>query len=131
MDPESKDSKEFRDRYTHKGETIAFLGVWDTVGALGAPFGTPLGWLINKFFQYQFHDIKLSSIIESAYHAVAIDERRWPFRPCLWELNEKHLEKNSRSQSKGGSHSMKKNGFRAFIRMSAAVIRIPAFPIAA
>jgi uncharacterized protein (DUF2235 family) len=101
--PESKDSKEFREQYTHQNETITFLGVWDTVGALGAPFGTPIGWIITKIFQTEFHDVKLSSIIDSAYHAVAIDERRWPFRPCLWELNEKHRQKNAESLRDEGS----------------------------
>jgi uncharacterized protein (DUF2235 family) len=28
---------------------------------------------------------------------VAIDERRWPFRPCLWELSKTHREKNAES----------------------------------
>ncbi len=95
--PDAAASKKFRELYTHKDETIAFLGVWDTVGALGAPFGTPIGWLLTKIFQTEFHDVKLSSIIESAYHAVAIDERRWPFRPCLWELNDAHRKKNAES----------------------------------
>ncbi|WGJ13631.1 DUF2235 domain-containing protein [Methylocapsa sp. D3K7] len=95
--PESQFSKKFRERCTHQNETITFLGVWDTVGALGTPFGTPLGWLITKLCRAEFHDVKLSSIIESAYHAVAIDERRWPFRPCLWELSKTHREKNAES----------------------------------
>ena len=100
--PDSPESKAFRQQYTHQNETIAFLGVWDTVGALGAPFATPVGLLLVKFLGSEFHDVKLSSIIESAYQALASDEKRWPFRPCLWELNENHRQKNAQSQSKGG-----------------------------
>jgi uncharacterized protein (DUF2235 family) len=64
---------------------IHFLGVWDTVGALGAPYGIVIRWIIDKLFKCTFHDTNLSSSIESAYHAVAMDEKRWPFRPTLWD----------------------------------------------
>lgn len=81
----------FRQRYTYGGETVTFLGVWDTVGALGAPYGfIIIGYLLNRFFDCQFHDLKLSSSIQSACHAVARDEHRWPFRPTLWELHPSH-----------------------------------------
>lgn len=61
---------------THKSVHIKFLGCWDTVGALGIPDIIP--WLpIDKIFKgrYKFHDFKLSSIIENARHAIAIDEK--------------------------------------------------------
>ncbi len=37
---------------------------------------------------WSFHDTRLSRIVRHAYHAVAIDERRAPFRPTLWERGE-------------------------------------------
>lgn len=86
--PDSDDSKEFRKNHTHGNETIKFLGVWDTVGALGAPFGAVFAWLLNLIFPTQFHDTKISPIILNAFHACAIDERRWPFRPTRMELTE-------------------------------------------
>lgn len=61
---------------------IRFIGVWDTVGALGAP--GVLGQVFNKN-KYAYHDIGLYDTIENAYHALAIDERRKPFKPTLWE----------------------------------------------
>ena len=64
---------------------IAFVGVWDTVGARGIPtalFGFAAD-LWNK--QYQFHDMELSSSVGAARHAVAADERRRFFEPTLWE----------------------------------------------
>ena len=60
---------------------IHFIGVWDTVGALGIPVG-----LFRHMGQYRFsfHDTTLGSHITHAYHALAIDERRHPFTPTLW-----------------------------------------------
>lgn len=60
---------------------IRFIGVWDTVGALGAP------GFIGQFFnkgKYQYHDVGLNPPIQNAFHALAIDERRKPFAPNLW-----------------------------------------------
>lgn len=60
---------------------IHFVGVWDTVGALGAP--TPgLKWLTKRWVR--FHDTSLGKDVKHAYHALAIDERRRPFKPDLW-----------------------------------------------
>ena len=60
---------------------IRFIGVWDTVGALGAPGF--LGQMLNKN-KYRYHDIELNPNIQNAYQALAIDERRKPFQPNLW-----------------------------------------------
>lgn len=60
---------------------IHFIGVWDTVGALGIPLG--LFRAYNRY-RFRFHDTALGSHIQRAYHAVAIDERRGPFKPTLW-----------------------------------------------
>ena len=63
--------------------TIRYLGVWDTVGALGIPSRFFISkWLDKKL---QFHDLSLSSFVQSARHAVAIDERRKDFVPTLWD----------------------------------------------
>ena len=64
---------------------IKFIGVWDTVGALGAP--GLLGQLFNSA-RYQYHDVELNPRIEHAVHAVALDERRKPFAPSLWRKPE-------------------------------------------
>jgi uncharacterized protein (DUF2235 family) len=60
---------------------IRVVAVWDTVGALGAP--GLLGQLFNKD-KYQYHDVGLNPPIQNAFHAVAIDEQRKPFKPDLW-----------------------------------------------
>lgn len=62
---------------------IKLLGVWDTVGALGAP--TPMLGTISKKLWVGFHDAALSSLVENACQALAVDERRGPFAPALWD----------------------------------------------
>ncbi|RBY97783.1 DUF2235 domain-containing protein [Blastococcus sp. TF02-8] len=78
--PRGTESELFRRSYSWEAE-ITFIGVWDTVGALGIPV-RGMGWLNRR---WAFHDTKLSSIVKNAFHALAIDEQRGPFRPTLWE----------------------------------------------
>lgn len=61
---------------------INYLGVWDTVGALGIPAHWWLSGLDRR--NYLFHDTELTPIVKKARHAVAIDERRMTFAPSLW-----------------------------------------------
>lgn len=61
---------------------IRMIGVWDTVGSLGAP--GVLGQVFNSR-KYQYHQVDLFPEIQHAFHALAIDERRKPFAPTLWE----------------------------------------------
>lgn len=66
---------------------IRFLGVWDTVGAMGIPQvylqnRPKLAAILN--FRHQFHDMALSSLVYEARHAVALDERRGFYPPALW-----------------------------------------------
>jgi uncharacterized protein (DUF2235 family) len=60
---------------------ITFVGVWDTVGALGAP--GPLAEIFNGS-RYKYHDVELNSNIKNGFHALAIDEHRMPFKPSIW-----------------------------------------------
>ncbi len=79
--PDVKEAKEFRNKFSNE-ISIKFLGVWDTVGALGIPLG--IFKKINEK-RYSFHDTRISGIVENAYHALAIDERRKPFAPTIWK----------------------------------------------
>ena len=75
--PDSEVCKEFKDRFSRQPR-IHFIGVWDTVGALGVP-GT------NLFKRkYDWHDTELSSIVDHAYQAVALDEHRSAYNVSLW-----------------------------------------------
>jgi uncharacterized protein (DUF2235 family) len=70
----------FRRSFSHDDIAVRFVGVWDTVGALGIP-GVPKR-LCGRL--WAFHDTELSSKVALAYQALAIDERRRPFVPSLW-----------------------------------------------
>ncbi|MCD6220011.1 DUF2235 domain-containing protein, partial [Candidatus Calescamantes bacterium] len=90
-EPDSPKIKKFRKKYSREIE-IEFIGVWDTVGALGIPV-SGFRWLrkwLNKRIRwlkkrYEFHDTELSHIVKNAFHALAIDEKREPFKPTLWK----------------------------------------------
>lgn len=73
-----RETKE-RFRAEHAREVpVRFLGVFDTVGALGVP-----GPSRRK---NRFHDVSLSPVVRTARQALAIDERRLTFAPCLWSV---------------------------------------------
>ncbi len=57
------------------------VGVFDTVGALGAP--TPL---LGKFTRnwVGFFNTRICAQVKYAYHALALDEKRAPFQPDMW-----------------------------------------------
>ena len=82
--PRDTASQLFRRSFSHEDTSIRFLGVWDTVGALGIPlYRNPLTALVNR--RWQFHDVELSRSVEAAYQVLAIDEMRRPFEPTVWE----------------------------------------------
>lgn len=76
----------FRQRYAHENVRIKCLGVWDTVGALGIPLKAAK--LFNSE-HYNFHDTRLSGIVENAFHAIAVDEHREDYKATLWDPQEK------------------------------------------
>ncbi|KAF2645009.1 hypothetical protein P280DRAFT_185668 [Massarina eburnea CBS 473.64] len=92
----SANSSRYADELERRGLTrldiqIKAIGVWDTVGSLGAP---RVGWLTKVGLQsseskeMSFYDTKLSPCIENAFQALALDERRSAFHPAVWEKPE-------------------------------------------
>lgn len=67
---------------------IQAVGVWDTVGALGIPEIIGDG---AKYDAFRFADQALNKKIKRGFHAVALDERRTPFIPTLWDKAD-HVE---------------------------------------
>jgi uncharacterized protein (DUF2235 family) len=65
----------------HARVPIAFMGVWDTVGALGIP--GDLDEPVRR--RFDFHDTTLGAHVKRACHALALDEVRADFAPTLWE----------------------------------------------
>jgi uncharacterized protein (DUF2235 family) len=81
--PDAPSALAFRSKYGCRPARIRCLGVWDTVGAYG--IGGVMGQLSSAGSKSRFHDRRLSSIVDCAYQAVAIDEARRLFGPTLFE----------------------------------------------
>lgn len=80
-------TRSFRERHCHGDERIHFVGVWDTVDAVGLPLH--VSNLVNTFvYQYKFPDLVLSRCVDRAIHALAIDDERQSFHPLIWDERE-------------------------------------------
>jgi len=68
---------------------IHFLGVWDTVPAIGLAgyLGRVGGWLGKHL---RMNNYTLSKNVEYAYHALGLDENRRAFDPLLWDAPPKY-----------------------------------------
>jgi uncharacterized protein (DUF2235 family) len=78
--PDGDRSVAFRLQHSHPSREVAFVGVWDTVGAMGIPLSF-LGMFEDKD---EFYDAKLGRNVKVARHALALDEHRSDFEPTIW-----------------------------------------------
>ncbi|KAA3610580.1 MAG: DUF2235 domain-containing protein [Calditrichaeota bacterium] len=94
-------AKKFREhKNSHGVIDIAFLGVWDTVSALGFPEKwdiTGIGmWAFNLLFMaldritdvlfpHRFYNYELAPNVKFACQALAIDDERTSFWPKVWD----------------------------------------------
>jgi len=86
-------------------QSIASVGVWDTVGALGLP----------NYIQepgadaFKFTDRRLSPKVKKGFHALALDEQRADFVPTLWDKAENVVQVvfPGAHADVGGGYSMK------------------------
>lgn len=106
--PDTDQALAFRKRYSRDID-IKFLGVWETVGALGLPLHA-LEWLNAK--EYGFHDTELSGIVRNAVHALAIDEFRVDYQASLWAPIEKP-EQNVEQRWFIGAHADVGGGYES------------------
>jgi uncharacterized protein (DUF2235 family) len=89
---------------------VAFLGVWDTVGALGIPMARNAPIPISR--GYEFHDVTLGRIVEQAFHAVAIDEQREDFQVALWDGAHAGAETKVEQRWFAGAHANVGGGYQ-------------------
>ncbi len=86
--PNGENAKKFRKLHSHHENNtnfensikIEFLGVFDSIGAIGIP-----GRSDNH---YEYHDSNLSNCVHSAYHALAAHEDAWDCYSDLWIASE-------------------------------------------
>ena len=81
---------------------IEFMGVWDTVSALGFPERTDitsvgmwaLNWVLTgldhltdkfHYFAHRFYNYELTDNVKYAYQALALDDERTAFWPWVWD----------------------------------------------
>jgi T6SS, Phospholipase effector Tle1-like, catalytic domain len=100
--------EEFKHDHCHAAK-VDFLGVFDTVGALGVPGFQRLA--------PRFHNVQLGSQVRRARHALAIDETRLKFAPTFWEIPEDHPEASTEDERVKqvwfeGAHSDVGGGYR-------------------
>lgn len=64
---------------------IAFIGVWDTVDAVGFPVPFIADAFNTLVYPYKFPNRRLGPTVMRARHALAIDDQRHTFHPLLWD----------------------------------------------
>jgi len=67
-----------------KGKLIEFMGVWDTVDAVGLPLRAA-DFINRVIYAFKFPDRILNNSVAHACHALALDEERESFAPVLWD----------------------------------------------
>ncbi|MYL22392.1 DUF2235 domain-containing protein [Halomonas alkaliantarctica] len=111
--PAGTAAQRFRAAYSHPSRGVHFIGVWDTVGALGIPFS-----LMGLFeSDDEFYDTKMGANVAIARHVLAIDEKREDFNPTVWMsrpgVDLKQVWFAGVHADIGGSYKPDKNGLQA------------------
>lgn len=89
---------------SHGAIPIKFLGLWDTVSALGFPKRTDttgifslllnglfetMDYISDKIWSHNFYNYALTDNVDHAYQALAIDDARTSFWPLVWDETER------------------------------------------
>lgn len=76
-------AKEFVEKHHTMWTRVKFVGVWDTVAALGIGGGI-FDMVIDRLWPHKFHNFSLCPGVDFARHALSIDDERKTFHPQLW-----------------------------------------------
>lgn len=82
--PNSDFARDFAKAFCHPHTPIEFLGVWDTVAAVGLHF--PFIWRFSSVF-HEFHDTMPATNVKRVYHAVSRHETRAAYAPVMFKTN--------------------------------------------
>lgn len=94
-------SQAFRAAYCHDTTPIEFLGVWDTVAAVGLQF--PVIWRFSSVF-HAFHDLYPPRSAKFVYHALSAHESRGAYAPVMFETNPDMPDQHLQQMWFRGSH---------------------------
>ncbi len=90
---------------------IKFIGVWETVDAIGLPIDEltdALDWL----FKFRFYSYDRFPIAVHNYHALAIDDARLSFHPVMWDEQLKVYDQKVEQVWFAGMHSNVGGGYK-------------------
>jgi uncharacterized protein (DUF2235 family) len=112
-DPKHGASAEFVRKHPNQWVNIEFLGVWDTVPALGLVALPGLNALLDLLpaWKHQYHNFKLRESVKHACHALSIDDKRKWFLPSIWKEYGRQSSQKVEQVWFGGSHSDVGGGF--------------------
>ncbi len=106
IEPDDDEAESFREQHS-LGQSLHFIGVWDTVGRLGLPYPR-----LNRLIGVKpFPDVKLNPLVKHAYHALAVDEDRRAFAPTLWETSRPAARQRLEQVWFAGTHSNVGGGY--------------------
>ncbi len=87
-------ANQFVHAHPNQWASIEFLGVWDTVPALGLPAAV-IDTFVNYIpsWKHRYHDFRLHPSVKNAYHALSIDDDRKWFQPTIWDSFNENYQK--------------------------------------
>lgn len=88
---------------------IRFIGVWDTVDAIGVPFDEIRDYLLKRWTG--FHQADVVDAMENGYHAISIDDERKTFHPVMWDERKKNKDQTIEQVWFAGVHSNVGGGY--------------------
>lgn len=92
---------------------VEFLGVWDTVPALGVVPLAGLSLIVDRmpWWKFSFHDFALHRSVKNAYQALSIDDDREWFWPTIWNQYSDENKQKIKQVWFSGSHTDVGGGF--------------------
>jgi hypothetical protein len=110
--PLNERAEAFVHAHPNQWASIEFLGVWDTVPALGLP-GAVINTLVDYVpgWKHRYHDFTLHPSVKNAYHALSIDDDREWFHPTIWDDYNREYQRVEQVWF-SGSHTDVGGGFR-------------------
>ncbi|GAB1742689.1 hypothetical protein NU219Hw_g8401t1 [Hortaea werneckii] len=117
--PNTPKMKAFRDKWSYSEvqdpnqAPVKFMGLIDTVGSLGIPRLNPGMYAGGEW--PEFHDQKVSSVVEKVYHAMSLHDRLWIFQPCRASWTEtlmRRIGERARKMSGDGAESAESSSDR-------------------
>src|SRR5512138_295588 len=113
LDAAGGKSEEFVRLHPNQWVQIEFLGVWDTVPALGLVALPGLNALLDHVpaWKHQYHNFKLRGSVKHACHALSIDDERKWFFPSIWKEYDRQSCQKVEQVWFGGSHTDVGGGF--------------------